>query len=59
MEFDAMKKPGDWWPCYSIDTTEAKVKEKAAKALDVPEDAVEVKRTDGCWLARERQENED
>jgi len=53
-----MKRHGDWWPCYSADTSEADVLEKAAKALKVPEARVEVLETGGGWLARERQEKE-
>ena len=53
-----MNPEHDWWPCcYSVDIDEAEVKERAAKMLKVPEDAVEVKWTGGCWLARVRQED--
>lgn len=52
------RKPGDWWPCYSADTAEGNVKEKAAKALGIPLGRVEVKRTGGCWLTRERREDD-
>lgn len=49
--------PDDHWPCcYSADETEAGVRAKAAVKLGVPETEVEVKHTDGCWLARVRQE---
>ena len=47
----------DWWPCFSADESKADAKEKAAVKLGVPEDAVEVKWTGGCWLARVRQED--
>ena len=54
-----MKPPEhDWWPCYSADISEADVLRLAVKALKVPKDAVEVKWTGGCWLARVRQEDE-
>ena len=49
-------KPGDWWPCFSADTPEADVLELAARALGMPEERVEVLRTGGGVLARERQE---
>lgn len=49
-------KPGDWWPCFSADTSEANVLRLAAKRLKVPEGRVEVLRTGGGWLAREKQE---
>ena len=45
------------WPCcYSADEMEARVRKLAAAKLGVPENAVEVKWTGGCWLARERRE---
>ena len=48
-------KSGDWL-AYSADETEINVRAKAAAKLGVPENAVEVKWTGGCWLARERRE---
>ena len=48
-------KPGDWLG-YSTDTAEANVLKLAARKLGVPEDAVEMLRTGGAWLARERRE---
>jgi len=53
-----MRKPGDWWPCYSADTDEADVLSEAAAKLGVPERCVEVLRTGGGWLARVRQKDE-
>ena len=53
-----MKRPGDWWPCYSADTSEADVLRLAAKALGIPEKRVEVLETGGCWLARVRRKDE-
>jgi hypothetical protein len=51
--------PDDRWPCcYSADTSEAKAKELAAKALGVPEEQVELLETGGCWLAKEKQKDE-
>jgi len=53
------KRSGDWWPCcYSANTTEADVLRLAAKALDLPEAQVKVLKTGGCWLAREKCEDE-
>jgi len=48
-------KPGDWL-AYSADETETNVRASAAVKLGVPEDAVKVQYTSGCWLAQERQE---
>jgi len=53
------RRPGDWWPCYSADASEADVPRLAAKALGVPRERIETLRTGGCWLARERQEKEE
>jgi len=46
------------WLGYSADETEVVMKEKAARALGVTEGQVEVLETGGCWLARERREDE-
>ena len=48
-------KPGDWLG-YSAADSEADVKKQAAVKLSVPESAVEVLWTGGCWLARKRRE---
>lgn len=48
-------KPGDWLG-FSTDTSETDVLRLAAKALGVPEKRVEVLKTGGGVLARERQE---
>lgn len=49
-------RPDNWWPCYSTDTSEADVCRLAAAKLGVPEDAIEVQHTGGCWLVRVRRE---
>ena len=54
MTLETDMKSGDWLG-FSADTSEADVPRLAAKALDVPEERVEVRRTGGAWLARERQ----
>ena len=48
-------KTGDWL-AYSADETETNVRASAAVKLGVPEDAVEVLWTGGCWMARVRRE---
>ena len=53
---EASMKQGDDWIAYSVDTDEADVLRQSAVKLGVPEKCVEMLRTGGCWLARERQE---
>lgn len=52
-----MREPGDWWPCFSADTSEADVLEEAAAKLNIPEKHIETLRTGGGVLARVRQED--
>lgn len=49
-------KPGDWWPCFSADESEADVLKEAAKMLKVPERRVEILETGGGWLTRPKEE---
>ena len=47
-------KSADWWPCFDAGTTDAEAREEAAAKLDVPEEQVELWRTGGAALTRER-----
>jgi hypothetical protein len=49
-------KPGDWWPCFWPPTTDEEARRRAAKKLSVPEKRIEIRRTGGAVLTRERQE---
>ena len=48
--------PLDWWPCFDAATGDADALSLAAAALGVPEERIEILRTGGAVLARERWE---
>ena len=48
--------PLDWWPCFDAATSDTDALRLAAAALGVPERCVEILRTGGAVLARERRE---
>ena len=53
-----MKQPGDWIG-YDTLTTDARARKLAARRLGISEKHIEVLRTGGAVLARERQEGQD